>query len=78
LDPESSLHNRDYDEKEYNNRVVGVYPALDFILHWYFESDSKPFDLNEYSKLCSKMKSEAEKVFNKSVWSKSGKKSGKN
>ena len=79
IDPNSWLHNRDFNEKEYINRVVGAYPPLDFILHWYFEADAEPpFDLNEYSKLCSKMKSEAEKVFSKSIWSKSDKKNGKN
>ena len=71
LDPSSSLHNRDYDENEYLSRVVAVYPPLDYILHWYFESEKEtPFDLNEYSKLCSIMKKAAEEAFDKSIWSK--------
>jgi len=68
---DSSIHNRDFDEKEYINRIVAVCPPLEFIQTCYFESDDEgPFDLNEFSKLYSKIKSEAEKVFSKSIWSK--------
>lgn len=71
LDINSHLHNRDFDEKEYVNRIVAVCPPLEFIQTCYFESDEDaPFDLNKFSQLYSKIKIEAEKVFNKSIWSK--------
>jgi len=67
----SSIHNRDFNEGEYINRVVAACPPLEFIQTCYFESDEEsPFDLNKFSQLYSKIKSEAEKVFNKSIWSK--------
>lgn len=71
LDSRSWVHNRDYNEKEYINRVVAVCAPLDFILTCYFESEKEaPFDLNEYASLYHKIKREAEKVFTKSIWCK--------
>lgn len=70
--PKSSLHNRDFDEQLYADRLVALYPSLDYILNWYTESDDEsPFDILKYANLCLKMKAEAEKVFDKSIWSKS-------
>lgn len=68
---DSWVHNRDYDKKEYINRVVMAYPPLEYILYWYLHADFEtPFDLTEYAKQCSIMKSFAEEEFCKSVWSK--------
>lgn len=68
---DSSIHNRDFNEEEYINRIVAACPPLEFIQTCYFESDEEtPFDLNKFSELYSKIKVEAEKVFNKSIWSK--------
>jgi hypothetical protein len=67
----SSIHNRHFDEKEYITRIIAVCPPLEFIQTCYFESDEEtPFDLNKFSELYSKIKKEAEEVFDRSIWSK--------
>jgi adenine-specific DNA methylase len=69
LDKNSWLHNRDYNKKEFINRIVVACQPLEYILDWYFTSDKEtPFDLNEYAKQYDILKTEAEKVFKKSCW----------
>jgi hypothetical protein len=71
LDIKSFIHNRDYDEKEFRNRIVMACQPLEYILDWYFTSDKEtPFDLNEYATQYHILKDKAEKVFEKSCWSK--------
>ena len=71
LDTNSSIHNRDYDEKEFRNRIVVACQPLEYILDWYFTSDKEtPFDLNEYATQYHILKVKAEKAFEKSCWSK--------
>lgn len=69
LDYNDYIHNRDYDKEEFVNRIVMVYSPLEYILHWYNESDQEtPFDLNEYARLCGILKKHAEQNFSKSIW----------
>lgn len=68
---DSFVHNRNFNRKEFVNRIVAVCPPLEFIQNCYFETDADvPFDLNKFSVLYSKIKTEANIVFDKSIWCK--------
>lgn len=67
MDPNSNVHNAEYEERRFADSIVYVCAPLEYILNWYTEADQEPpFDLGKFNAAYKKLEDIAKENFSKS------------